>query len=103
MLRPIFAEIGQDERGHIAFHCDTLRPALSTLPAPVKWALRAAWKVFFRAALMLVIYDHGPLLWEMGVSSGEFWQECCRAFDAVQGFVFARHVRSAEFGMQSAE
>lgn len=89
VLRAVFAQIGQDERGHIAFHCDSLRPALSSLPGFVKWPLRAAWKHFYRLALLLVVYDHGPLLWEIGVSSGVFWRECMGAFDAVQGFVFA--------------
>jgi hypothetical protein len=89
VLRAVFAQIGQDERGHIAFHCDTLRPAISSLPAFLKGPLRLAWKHFFRLALLLVVYDHGPLLWEMGLSSGAFWRECTGAFDAVQEFVFA--------------
>jgi len=89
LMRSVFAQIGQDERGHIAFHCDSLRPALSTLPAFLKWPLRLAWKQFFRLALLLVVYDHGPLLWEMGISSNVFWRECMGAFGVVQGFVFA--------------
>src|SRR5207244_3249905 len=30
VLRATCAQIGHDEEGHIAFHCDSLRPAFST-------------------------------------------------------------------------
>lgn len=82
-------QILHDEDGHIAFHCDTLRPTLLRLPLPVQWVLRAVWRAFFGVVCLLVTYDHRALLRATGCRPASFHRECLALFDAVASQVFA--------------
>jgi hypothetical protein len=82
-------QILHDEDGHIAFHCDALRPSLANLPPTVQWVLRAAWRAFFGTVCLLVTYDHRALLRATG---------CHVLFDSVASEVFAVEARLPKAG-----
>jgi hypothetical protein len=93
VIGAVCRQILRDEDGHIAFHCDALRPALARLPVPAGWVLRAAWRAFFGAVCLLVAYDHRVLLRETGCSPARFHRECLALFDTVASRVFASEPR----------
>jgi hypothetical protein len=83
VLRGAMAELLDDEAGHLAFHCDTLRDGLAPLPAPVRAATHGGWWLFFHAVCAIVILDHRPFLSAIGVGPVTFWRDCAeRATDA---------------------
>jgi hypothetical protein len=65
VLDAVFAQIRRDEERHVAFHVDTLRAAFTPLPRPVRWRIRASWRLAYRAT---------------GVSPKRFWRGCDRVF-----------------------
>jgi hypothetical protein len=98
VIGAICRQILRDEDGHIAFHCDALRPMLARLPVPAQWALRTAWRAFFGVVCLLVGYDHRVLLREIDCSPAAFHRGCLALFDTVASRVFAveSRLRSAE-------
>jgi hypothetical protein len=91
-------QILRDEAGHIAFHCDALRPTLARLPLPAQWALRSAWRAFFGAVCLLVAFDHRALLRATGCSPASFHKDCLGLFDTVASRVFASEARLRKAG-----
>ena len=89
VLRATCVQILHDEEAHIAFHADTLRPTLSCLPAPARYAIRAAWRLFFGVVCLVVIYDHRGLLRACGIPLRVFQRDCLRIFDGMARYAFA--------------
>jgi hypothetical protein len=81
VLKSVCAQIGLDEDGHIEFHCDALRPRLSSLPPVTCRIVRRAWQLFFDLVCLLVICDHRALLHATGVPARAFWDDCRWFFD----------------------
>ena len=89
VMRAVCAQILHDEESHIAFHCDTLRPALSTLPAPVRYAAHLGWRVLLWLVYGVVLYDHRALFRALGVPPGAFRRDCAAIFQAAATRVFS--------------
>ncbi|MDQ3930552.1 MAG: ferritin-like domain-containing protein, partial [Chloroflexota bacterium] len=83
------SQILRDEDGHIAFHCDTLRPSLAELPQLLQHMTHAAWRAFFGTVCLLVAYDHRALLTATNCSPASFHRDCLALFDTVASQVFA--------------
>ncbi len=100
VLRTVATQILQDEEGHVAFHCDTLRPVLAALPLPLRVSLRVGWRLLFHGVCLLVLYDHRTLLRAAGVSSYVFWRDCAVLFEAALLRIFtpisAAHTAAVE-------
>ena len=83
VLRAVCAQILHDEAGHVAFHVDVLRRALSGLSLPMRALTRAAWRTLFRVACLVVILDHRAVLRAVRVSPAQFWWDCGLILDQV--------------------
>jgi len=66
VLRAIFAQICHDEEGHVAFHVDTLQRLFANWSWWKRAAIRAIWRVLFRASCVVVMWDHRAILREWG-------------------------------------
>jgi hypothetical protein len=91
VLRAVCAQIRQDEEAHIRFHAETLRSLLTSLPQPFWPPARVAWRLFFTAVCLVVVYDHRKLLLAAGSSPHAFWGNCLRIFERVAEEVFVPH------------
>jgi hypothetical protein len=91
-------QIVHDEDGHIAFHCDTLRPFITRLPMPLQSVIRAAWRVFFGTVCLLVTYDHRALLRAVGCRPVTFHRGCLALFDTVAAGVFVSKTATRNTG-----
>ena len=88
VLKTTFAQILRDEFGHVAFHCDYLQRDFAALPAPARTIVQLTWRLIFRAACLVVIYDHRSVLWAVRVAPGAFWRDCGQIFDEVVARIF---------------
>jgi hypothetical protein len=89
-LRAVFSQILHDEEGHLAFHVDFLQTALAPLSLPARFILRGVWRLFFRAACLVVMLDHRALLRGIGISAATFWWDCGLIFDEVAAGILSR-------------
>lgn len=88
-VRGVCAQILHDEEGHVAFHVDYLRGVFMKLSLPGRLMRRAAWRVLFRLAVLVVLLDHRSILKACGVSPASFWWDCELMFEDVAGQIFA--------------
>ncbi|MBC8136180.1 MAG: ferritin-like domain-containing protein [Fibrella sp.] len=72
--RKVFARICDDEDAHVAFHVEFLRKRFARQWWIESVTTRVLWYGLFRAACIVVMLDHAPILRAVGVSSGAFWQ-----------------------------
>ena len=89
LLRAVCDQILHDEEGHLAFHVDYLQTALAGLSMPARLAVRFLWRWLYRAACLVVIFDHRAILRETGVSKTAFWWDCGLIFDEVAAGIFS--------------
>jgi hypothetical protein len=82
-LRAVMSQILRDEDGHVAFHVDFLRRRLSGASLLRRILLRVAWRVLFRGACLVVMFDHRAALRAAGMSRAGFWWDCGLNFDEV--------------------
>lgn len=61
-----------DEQRHVPFHCQRLRTAFGRMPRAVRKVVAAGWWTLLFGAAVVVAYDHGPALRQLGVSRREF-------------------------------
>lgn len=88
-VRAVCAQILRDEEGHVAFHVAYLRRAFAGRSVMSRLLLREAWRVLFRLAVMVVLFDHRSFLAVCGVSTFGFWWDCELMFDEVSSQIFA--------------
>jgi hypothetical protein len=81
VLRTIFMQIIHDEDGHVAFHCSFLRRSFRRWPKPARKALQLLWRAVYRAACIVVMFDHRAVLAACGLSAGTFWRDTGSIFD----------------------
>ena len=98
VLRGAMAEMLEDEAGHLAFHCDTLRDGLGALPTAARAVVHAGWRLFFQAVCGVVILDHWPLLDAVGVTPAAFWRDCTARADDAAARIFAAPAVSSVSG-----
>ncbi|MBC7804755.1 MAG: ferritin-like domain-containing protein [Akkermansiaceae bacterium] len=72
--REVFARICDDEDKHVAFHVDFLRKRFARQRWIESFTTRLLWYGVFRAACVVVMMDHAPILRAVRVSPGGFWQ-----------------------------
>src|SRR4030095_12154298 len=82
LLRSLFAQICDDEEGHIAFHCAFLQNAWTQLSPVQRWLVQRAWHAFFLAVCLVVAWDHRSLLRAVEISPSRFLHECRAIFAA---------------------
>jgi hypothetical protein len=89
VAQAVFSQIMRDEWGHVAFHCDNLHEDFSVLPLVARTAIRLAWHGAFRAASLVVLFDHRAILRAVGVTPGAFLRDCNDLFEKAANEVFA--------------
>lgn len=89
VLRAVFAQIAQDEEGHLAFHVEYLRRAFAGMSFLDRIAAQVIWRFFFRAACVAVMLDHRSVLAAVGVEPHNFWRSCGEIFDEVAAGIFS--------------
>src|SRR5882672_4870855 len=89
VLRAVFAQIAQDEDGHLAFHVEYLRRAFEKMPFTKKIFVLIIWRILFRATCVAVMLDHHAVLRAVGVKPHEFWNDCGHIFDEVAAGIFS--------------
>ena len=88
VVRKVAGQIGHDEEGHLAFQVDYLRDTFAKWPFLARVGICAGWRLMFRAACLVVWWDHGALLRQCGVRPEGFWWDCGLIFDEVSAGVF---------------
>ncbi len=77
-LKEMCALILRDEAGHIAFHLERLAAADRSVVGIRRQLWEAQfWLLGFTAATVLWV-NHGPCLWPLGATNGEFYREVRR-------------------------
>lgn len=89
VLRAIFAQICDDEEGHIAFHCDFLGMAWAAQSPLKRWLIRNGWQLFFWLVVLVVTYDHASLLRAVHVPPLTFFHDCQQIFNQTMKQIFA--------------
>jgi hypothetical protein len=89
VLRAVFAQIIQDEEGHLAFHVEYLRRAFAKMPFTRRIFTLVIWRMAFRATCVAVMLDHRAVLQAVGISRQQFWQDCGQIFDEVAAGIFS--------------
>ena len=89
VLRLGFAQIAQDEEGHLAFHIEYLRRAFESMSFSRRILAQVIWRFLYRATCVLVMADHREILRGVGLSPEQFWRECGRIFDEVAAGIFS--------------
>ena len=87
-LRAMFAQMGHDEVGHVAFHQSTLAGMFHESGLLCRVLHRIAWRVLFRAACLVLMFDHWSALRAARCSPLDFWWDCGLIFDGVAAQVF---------------
>lgn len=89
VLQAVFRQIRRDEDGHVAFHIAFLREAFLHRSAASRWLIRTAWRILYRGACLLVMWDHRGVLKATGVRPRIFWRDTGRIFRDVAFALFA--------------
>jgi hypothetical protein len=89
VLRAVFAQIAQDEDGHLAFHVEYLRRAFKKFSFSQRIFTLVVWRIAFRATCVAVMLDHRSILRAIGMKPGEFWRDCGQIFDEVAAGIFS--------------
>jgi len=87
-LRTVCSQILHDEQGHVAFHIHFLHREFRSMPVLVRAAVRALWRLVYRAACVAVLVDHRTILRGSGLSLAAFWWDCGLIFDEVAAGIF---------------
>jgi len=87
VLRSVYAQILDDEESHLAFHSAYLRQAFLPMSLLGRVAVRTGWRLLFRLACLVVLWDHRSVLRATGVSRGMFWWDCGLIFDHLAAVV----------------
>jgi hypothetical protein len=75
LLRATCRRILLDERGHVAFHRETLGHEFARMPAPARAAAVLAWRAFVAVTAAVVAWDHRDVLKLAGLSRADFTRE----------------------------
>lgn len=89
VLRAVFAQIAQDEDGHLAFHIEYLRRAFRDMSFSRRIAAQILWRLIYRLTCVVVMLDHRKVLRAAGVSPKDFWRGCGEVFDEVAAGIFS--------------
>jgi bacterioferritin (cytochrome b1) len=88
LLRELFAQICEDEEGHIAFHCAFLQTAWAQRTPAQRWFVHHAWRAFYQGVCLVVAWDHRSVLHAVGLSPHQFLNDCNTIFTATMATIF---------------
>ena len=88
LLRAIFRQILEDEEAHLRFHIEYLSKVWSRLGIVARGLIRLLWRTLYRAACLVVIWDHRGVLKECRVTPLQFWWDAGLVFDDVASAIF---------------
>jgi hypothetical protein len=88
LLRSLFAQICDDEEGHIAFHCAFLQNAWSQRTPGQRWFVQHSWRAFYQVVCVVVAWDHRSLLRAVGLSPRQFLRDCNAVFTRTMATIF---------------
>lgn len=86
--RRLFAQICEDEEGHLAFHTAFLTAAFRRHSAPICLTIWLLWWGFYRLACLAVLIDHRGILRQVRVPPTVFWRDTGRIFAGIVGQIF---------------
>jgi hypothetical protein len=89
VLRAVFAQIAQDEDGHLAFHIEYLRRAFEKMSFTKRIFALVVWRIIFRVTCVVVMLDHRKVLRAAGMKPRRFWNDCGQIFDEVAAGIFS--------------
>jgi hypothetical protein len=89
VLRAVFAQIAQDEDGHLAFHIEYLRRAFEKMSFTKRILVMVVWRIVFRVTCVVVMLDHRKILRAAGMKPRRFWNDCGQIFDEVAAGIFS--------------
>ncbi len=89
VLCAVFAQIAQDEDGHLAFHIEYLRRAFAKMSFTKKIFALVLWRILFRVTCAAVLLDHRKVLRAAGMRPQQFWNDCGEIFDEVAAGIFS--------------
>jgi hypothetical protein len=96
VLRAVFAQIAQDESGHLAFHVEYLRRVFEKMSFTKRILVLVIWRIAFRGTCMAVMLDHRAVLRAVGISPRQFWDDCGQIFDEAAAGIFSPEQLNAE-------
>lgn len=85
VIRAACLQITRDEAGHIAFHTDFFKSRQQAIPAWRAAAWRQQFRLLFRAARLVVWWEHGGALRHCGITWAMFQEKTGRACAAFLG------------------
>ena len=89
VLRAVFAQIAQDEEGHLAFHIEYLRRAFERMTFSQRIVAMILWRIIYRVTCVVVMLDHRGVLRAAGARPRQFWDDCGQIFDEVAAGIFS--------------
>lgn len=89
VLRAVFAQIAQDEDGHLAFHVEYLRRAFEKMSFTKRIFALVIWRIAFRGTCLAMMLDHQSALRAVGTKPRQFWDDCGQIFDEVAAGIFS--------------
>lgn len=98
VVRAMCEQVLHDEEGHVAFHVAFLQAAFAGLTLPARVVVRFLWRMFYRAACLVVILDHRSLLKAVNVSPAQFFWDCEMIFDETAAAIFSSAPNPAATG-----
>lgn len=88
VLKQVFRQILLDEENHLKFHIEYLSRAFLPLSIVRCGLIRLLWRILFRGACLVVIWDHRRILSACKVSPLRFWWDCGLVFDETASGIF---------------
>ena len=71
-MQRLLQQIEEDERAHLAFHCQFLRAQFSAFPN--RLVFKAVWRLLMFAAAIVVLVDHRQVLRDLGIPATVAWR-----------------------------
>ncbi len=79
LVGEVAARILADERRHVPFHCLRLREALGVLPGALRVLVMTGWRLLLLGATVVVAWDHGSALRDLGLPRRRFIADVMRS------------------------
>lgn len=97
LVSEVAARILADERRHVPFHCLRLREALGVLPGALRVLVMTGWRLLLLGATVVVAWDHGSALRDLGVPRRRFIADVMRSSsDVVADILGTRSLQPAD-------
>ncbi|MGC5246486.1 ferritin-like domain-containing protein [Gordonia sp. DT219] len=88
LLVDVARRILDDEQRHVPFQCHRLRVGFADFPRAVRFIVENGWRLTAFGVTVVVAFDHGSALAELGVGRRQFISDTWPLFGDVIGAVF---------------